>query len=522
MMIQLVEEEGLGAGQTLVELMVEDVQQTQAVNNPYGSLDEKEDPVLYEQFRGNWYAGYAGGFLAKTAIGGAASSSAKATVKSTDTAQSAASKLSDTKALKALNRVSDAKEAAKGRATARILLAVDGDASEALLSQADTAGEAYRLWRHQRAMDADVDALPETKQSDLSRLLSRTGSDGQQTYDDLAAVDSDAADALLKIDDPNTQYRFVRAHQNGKLDTNELSTVVKRYDDLDPDEKVLAQRSIARSGDDGVRLLEIGVCNSPCDSLLESVDDFADNQGLTTSEKDKLVDAFEDSDGVPDDVPGGDPQTVYQDLKFLNDKDTDNSNDINVDELNGALEDISGDRKGYTGLAGEARIAKQVVENDNKADVKFRKKVGSENIDDDDIPDELNPKKDLKQVEENPTDIDVNQKNGPAYESKNARDFKPLYEHESAYESVGENLNELRKKLNTLAASGQDEIVVVMRKDQLNAEYGDEVTKHFPDPVRNIDKASDEGLKPSDLADEVEDTFDDVSVEFKSYDEVKK
>ncbi|SFR98047.1 hypothetical protein SAMN05216559_1963 [Halomicrobium zhouii] len=53
--------------------------------------------------------------------------------------------------------MSDAKEAGKARVAARILLASD-DASEAVISQADTAGAAVRLWRVQRKMDADVDA----------------------------------------------------------------------------------------------------------------------------------------------------------------------------------------------------------------------------------------------------------------------------------------------------------------------------------------------------------------------------
>ncbi|MFC6719403.1 hypothetical protein ACFQGT_02390 [Natrialbaceae archaeon GCM10025810] len=149
-LLALVEDEGLGAAETLVEAMVQDVERTQARNNPYGSLEEKEHPALYDTFERNWYEGYAAGFLAKTVLGGAAANGAKNAIKSTTTAQKVGSRLEDTGALRTLERVSDAKDAAKSRATARILLATDGSASETLLREADTAGAAYRLWRHQR------------------------------------------------------------------------------------------------------------------------------------------------------------------------------------------------------------------------------------------------------------------------------------------------------------------------------------------------------------------------------------
>ncbi|WP_152423273.1 hypothetical protein [Haloterrigena salina] len=194
MLLELVREERLGAAETLVDAMVQSVEQKQALNNPYGSLEEKDRPRLYDTFERNWYEGYAAGFLAKTALGGAASSSIKNTIKSTTTAQKVGSKLADTKALRAISRVSDAKEAAKGRATARILLTADGDAAEPLLSQADTAGGAFRLWRHQRAMDADVDAMSEAKQQRLGEYLMRNGDDGVDVFDSL---DADVRDDFL-------------------------------------------------------------------------------------------------------------------------------------------------------------------------------------------------------------------------------------------------------------------------------------------------------------------------------------
>lgn len=260
---------------------------------------------------------------------------------------------------------------------------------------------------------------------------------------------------------------------------------------------------MSRSGDDGIRLLETDVCNSPCDSLLKSVDDFADGRSeLDADEKRKLVDAFEDSDGVSDDVPGGDPEQVQNNLEYLADE--------GVDGLDGTIGDISGDRNGYTGLAGEVKTAKRVVENQNDADVEMRRDVDPDDIADEDIPDGLTRSDDFKA---GTTDIDVNDRNGAAYESKNNVEFTPLYDDISAYRSVGDKLDELRRKLNTIAASGQDEIVIVMREGELESEYSDDVTNAFPESVQAVER-------PTDLADMVEDNFDGVSVEFRSYEEV--
>jgi hypothetical protein len=61
-----------------------------------------------------------------------------------------------------------------------------------------------------------VDALSANKQENLGRHLARTEADGRQTYDALAATDSDAADALAAIEDPVTQRQFVNAYQRAR------------------------------------------------------------------------------------------------------------------------------------------------------------------------------------------------------------------------------------------------------------------------------------------------------------------
>ncbi len=265
-LLSLVEEERLGAAETLVETMVQGVEQKQALNNPYGSLEEKEHPALYDTFRVNWYEGYAGGFLVKTALGGATSSSAKATIKSTDTVQDVSSRLADTRALRALSRVEDAKDAAKARATARILLAVDGDAAEPLLSQADTAGSAYRLWRHQRAMDADVDALSEARQKRLGQYLLRTGDDGVAVVDSMdqstrteflsirrmTAPDGGSGPALVQMWD----LRLARLHEQGAIDGDDLQRIVQRTaDTTSPTDRDVLLETVAYGGQNGARVV---------------------------------------------------------------------------------------------------------------------------------------------------------------------------------------------------------------------------------------------------------------------------
>lgn len=114
------------------------------------------------------------------------------------------------------------------------------------------------------------------------------------------------------------------------------------------------------------------------------------------------------------------------------------------------------------------------------------------------------------------TDIDVDTRRA-AYESKN-QDFRPFTDAGFAYRRTGQQLNELRKKLNTIAASGKDEIVVVVKEGQLDVNYRTEFefdrSKRFPDAVDDIETIDDIGTK-------VESNFDGVEVTFKTYSEVE-
>jgi len=72
------------------------------------------------------------------------------------------------------------------------------------------------------------------------------------------------------MDDAAAQRRFTRAYESDAVDSDEMATALKRYDELDPNEKRTADEMVARGGDDGVSLLDEQVCNSPCDSFTEA------------------------------------------------------------------------------------------------------------------------------------------------------------------------------------------------------------------------------------------------------------
>jgi hypothetical protein len=51
-----------------------------------------------------------------------------------------------------------------------------------------------------------------------------------------------------------TQRQFVNAYRRGEVDSGELTTALRRYDDLDSDGKQEFDDLMARSGDDAAKL----------------------------------------------------------------------------------------------------------------------------------------------------------------------------------------------------------------------------------------------------------------------------
>ena len=118
---------------------------------------------------------------------------------------------------------------------------------------------------------------------------------GRRALGALSDTDQEAADVLLKIDDPETQWRFVRAYDSGETDADELATALRRYEELDADEKALARRGLKRSDDGGVDLLEARDCNSPCKDYYEIADDIRESDAVDESDATELSDSLEEA-----------------------------------------------------------------------------------------------------------------------------------------------------------------------------------------------------------------------------------
>jgi hypothetical protein len=65
-----------------------------------------------------------------------------------------------------------------------------------------------------------------------------------------------------------------------------------------------------------------------------------------------------------------------------------------------------------------------------------------------------------------------------------------------------------------VTASGEDNIVVVVRKGQLQKSFDSDIRAKFPPGLKDVDSLEKFGKN-------VEENFDNVDVTFKTYDEVK-
>jgi len=138
--------------------------------------------------------------------------------------------------------------------------------------------------------NTDIDD-PTLKAADL---FENTGPKGRRALNDLANGNRDAADVLLNMD-PTTQRRFTRAYESDSVDSDELATALRRYDELDANEKRTADAMVARDGDDAVSLLDETVCNSPCKSFTKTWHDLKQTDAVTSNDattfRNKLLDA---------------------------------------------------------------------------------------------------------------------------------------------------------------------------------------------------------------------------------------
>ncbi|MFC6756888.1 MULTISPECIES: hypothetical protein [Haloarcula] len=348
--------------------------------------------------------------------------------------------------------------------------------------------------------NTDIDD-PTLKAADL---FENTGPKGRRALNDLADGDREAADVLLEMD-PNTQWRFTRAYDSDSVDKDELASALRRYDELDAQERAYFRQSLARSDDDAVELLNVDVCNSPCDDPIDAVFELGrDRSELDNSDVKRLLQATRNGESV-DAGPGSDRGEFIERLGNLDDKE-------DLSGLDDAMT-VQGNLRGYKAVTGEVRTADELI---GRSDVSANQVTMSEDVPLSDVPSRYRSDPDLElkrgsEIDsklETSVDIDGDTFESPAVESKN---FGDLADDNGFVQ--GQRARDLRRKLETQAAAGEDEIVVATNDPDF--EFSDEAREKFASNVNDYEKLSD-------IGDVVESKFDDrdMTVKFVSYDEL--
>ena len=380
------------------------------------------------------------------------------------------------------------------------------------MSQAQTAGRAFRVWRIQRQLDSDVDGLSASKQENLGQHLARTDGGGGEAYDDLRAVDSDAADTLAAIDDPVTQRQFVTAYQRGEVDEEELTSAINQYSELGAEPQEAADKLIAETGSGGVRVLNIDVCNGPCDNPVDVASEVGrERDELDQSDLEELLLAVEAGENA-DVGPGADRGQVVEIIQELHEIDQqDGKNVEGLDELIGGYNGKPSD--GYKQIAGESNIVGYLLKN---TDIEAN---------------DLKISRDVKRIDGGPNDateydVDVDSGgnarevpvNGEFTEGDATKLEDPVFESKhlnpSSYELGGfpnpeTEADELANKLVTQVADGEDELVVVTTREYMD-EYGEEALKPVRQQVKN----------EVDADPDIEADGDDLTIRFTTYEDL--
>jgi hypothetical protein len=275
------------------QLMARQLREQHETRNPFDPHEQ-----YYEEFGGGWSLGYATGTVAPAFASGGSSvlqkglSSSSKLRRLVDAADSAVpdrvpngvKPTALRRAGKVDNAVPDA-DVPTGRMSAK-LDDMPGPRRQQVteqFDQVDSDGNDY-------LSNTDIDD-PTLKAADL---FENTGPKGRRALNDLANGNRDAADVLLNMD-PTTQRRFTRAYESDSVDSDELATALRRYDELDANEKRTADAMVARDGDDAVSLLDETVCNSPCKSFTKTWHDLKQTDAVTpndaTTFRNKLLDA---------------------------------------------------------------------------------------------------------------------------------------------------------------------------------------------------------------------------------------
>ena len=255
-----------------------------------------------------------------------------------------------------------------------------------------------------------------------------------------------------------TQRQFVNAYQRGNINEEELASAINRYSELDAEPQKAADELIAGAGSSGVKLPNIDVCNSPCESVTRSVYQYtkrSGSDGLTNSEAKDLLNAYRYDDDIAV-GPGSrrDAGDIQETLESLEDD--------GVDGTIKTMGEVSGDATGYKRIAGETDITDSVVNRYGKDPdaVEMSKDIN-------DPPASAPP--DATEVDvdvEGEIKIDGETLDSPAIESKhlNPEGYNDF--------TAGQELGDLEEKLITQAATGEDELVVVTTNEFKRAYQG--------------------------------------------------
>ncbi|WP_367175686.1 hypothetical protein [Haloarcula rubripromontorii] len=309
-----------------------------------------------------------------------------------------------------------------------------------------------------------VEASPST--------LAQSGGSCPELPDD---VEDDLQDALVNVD--------------RDLNADSVDEVRQSINELDRDAQDSATNLIESEGADGV-------------SVTNDATDLSDGSDsvLTDGEVDDLVRAY---DTYSDKSYGRDVRDIQDDIDNLDRNDVDGLDDAINRGTSSSGDDISSNMKG---LDGEVEVTSDLLDRDDidASDLEMDKQIREDSSWETDS---------LQSSDYNSnTDIDSDIDGGPAYEVKNL-DYEPFAEFSGAYEETADSLDDLRTKLNTFGASGQDEIVVVVRQDA-DTEFPPEVQRRLSGQLSGA-----ESLR--DLGDQIESNFDGVEVTFKQFDEVE-
>ncbi|AWB26354.1 nitrogenase component 1 family protein [Halococcoides cellulosivorans] len=289
------------------------------------------------------------------------------------------------------------------------------------MTPAKTVGKSLKVRYHLRRADLDVDALDDTQQRRLGRLLSDADPDAAKA---LRRMDGDTRRKILDVDDASVRRSFFRTFGTDDVDTDRARRALDNYRSLSGEDRTFARNSIERSDSAGVRLLGTEICNSPCypvtervsklddsvDSLSssdtrklqETLEEVASSENYDNDRAIKLVEGFEEAGDSVSEGPGSDPSAVIDDLNTLSKKGFD-------DYLTAGGQGETY----YKGVAGESDIATSLLEHPeiDASDIRMNR----------DIPDVEGAAKDATEIDvdlDGELTVNGNTLDSPAIESK--------------------------------------------------------------------------------------------------------